>query len=197
MTTPPRLLGTYQTPTFTYGDVVCCARRGDVHVVGLSDAPIPWPIGQTMPSGRARALVLSGDLVEAVRRESAEAVMPFWGVKANTVWTWRKALGVAEDNEGTTALKSELLSPVLEKARANRPQPRQPRTPGQDQRGEEEQAAPAARHRGDAEGSRGQAAQRRDARADEQEPPRARDAGARHETLDGSGGRVGQGIAAE
>jgi hypothetical protein len=39
MTTPPRLLGTYQTPAFNYGDVVRCARRGDVRITGVSAAP--------------------------------------------------------------------------------------------------------------------------------------------------------------
>jgi hypothetical protein len=34
----------------------------------------------------------------------------FWGVKANTVWTWRKALGVGQYNDGTTALKIEVTS---------------------------------------------------------------------------------------
>jgi hypothetical protein len=114
---PPKLLGAYQTPPFVYGDEVACARRGDVRIVGLSSAPIPWPVGQTLPKGRARSLALYGGLAEAVRHESAEAVMHFWGVKHATAWAWRKALGVAQYNEGTTALKSELLSPVLQKAR--------------------------------------------------------------------------------
>lgn len=70
----PKLLGNYATPAFEYGDVVVCERRGDVRIVGLSSAPIPWPIGQTLPKGRKRALVLYGDLVAAVKRESAEAV---------------------------------------------------------------------------------------------------------------------------
>jgi hypothetical protein len=30
-------------------------------ITGVSDAPIPWPIAQTLPSGRARSLVLYGD----------------------------------------------------------------------------------------------------------------------------------------
>jgi hypothetical protein len=48
MTTPPRLLGSYSTPTFSYGDVVRRARlETDVRITGLSAAPIPWPIGQT------------------------------------------------------------------------------------------------------------------------------------------------------
>jgi hypothetical protein len=113
----PTLLGRSKTPKFNPGGVVRCARRGNLRIVGLSDAPIPWPVGQTLPKGKGRALVLYGDLAEAVRRESAEAVLHHWGVKGTTVWTWRKALGVTQYNEGTTALKSELLSPVLQKAR--------------------------------------------------------------------------------
>jgi hypothetical protein len=115
--TPPKLLGKYRTTRFRIGDVVNCARRGDVRITGVSDSPIPWPIGQTLPRGKGRALVLYGDLAKAVRRESAEAVMHFWGVKHHTVWLWRKALGVPQYNEGTTALKSELLSPPLDEIR--------------------------------------------------------------------------------
>src|SRR5262245_30832007 len=58
---PPKLLGTYRTPAFDYGDVVTCARRGDVRIVGLSEAPIPWPIGQRLPRGQ-------GAVAGAVRR---------------------------------------------------------------------------------------------------------------------------------
>jgi hypothetical protein len=88
-----------------------------VRITGVSEAPIPWPLGQLLKGGRRPALVLYGDLAKAVKRESAEAVMHFWGVKANTVWTWRKALGVPQYNQGTTALKSELLSPWLDEIR--------------------------------------------------------------------------------
>ena len=51
-----------------------------------------WLIGQTLPRGRTRALVLDGAL--------AEAVAHHWGVKANTVWQWRKALGAGANAEG-------------------------------------------------------------------------------------------------
>jgi hypothetical protein len=114
---PPKLLGKYRTPNFKLGAVVRCVRRGKVRIVGLSDAPVPWPLGQLPKGGRRPALILYGDLVKAVRRESAEAVMHHWGVKANTVWQWRKAMGVGQYNGVTTALKSELLSPVLDAAR--------------------------------------------------------------------------------
>ena len=54
-TTPPRLLGRDAMPRFDYGDVVSCERRGDVRIVGLSEAPIPRPVGQRLP--KARSLV--------------------------------------------------------------------------------------------------------------------------------------------
>ena len=117
MNAPPKLLGSYATPAFACGDVVICARRGDVRIVGLSEAPIPWPIGQTLPRGRARSRVLYGALAEAVRRESSEAVACWWGVTAQTVTAWREALGVGQDNVGTKAPKSERLAPALERAR--------------------------------------------------------------------------------
>src|SRR4051812_49132675 len=104
MTTLPRLLDEYATPRLRAGDMARCARRGDVRVVGLSDAPIPWPVGQTLPRGRARSLVLSDGLADAVRRESAVAVAHWWGVSTQTVGAWRKALEVPQYNEGTTRL---------------------------------------------------------------------------------------------
>ena len=41
-----RLLGTYATPAFQYGDIVEDERRGEVEIVALTDAPIPWPTGR-------------------------------------------------------------------------------------------------------------------------------------------------------
>jgi hypothetical protein len=63
--------GPYRTPHFRYGRVVWCEVHGDVRIVGMSDPPIPWPIGQ---KGRARSLVVFGALGKAVRREAAVAV---------------------------------------------------------------------------------------------------------------------------
>jgi hypothetical protein len=68
-----RLLGTYRTPRFRYGRTVGCAVRGEVEVVGLHEAPIPWPVGKR---GRAKALVVFRGLARAVRRESEVAVSP-------------------------------------------------------------------------------------------------------------------------
>ena len=41
-----RLLGKYRTPRFRYGRKVVCAVRGELFITGMSDAPIPWPLGR-------------------------------------------------------------------------------------------------------------------------------------------------------
>jgi len=96
--------GPYRTPRFKYGDQVKDARRGPVTIVGLSDAPIPWPIGAGVRG--AKSLVLFGALVRAVRRESNQAVAQAWGVTGQTVTAWRRALGVGPTTDETSKLRS-------------------------------------------------------------------------------------------
>jgi hypothetical protein len=69
--------GPYKTPRFKLGACVEDEIRGEVTIVGLTDARIPWPIGL---KGKARAYIVYGALARAVRRESAQAVMHWWGV---------------------------------------------------------------------------------------------------------------------
>jgi hypothetical protein len=66
-----RLLGKYRTPRVRVGRWVRCEVRGEIQVVGFTDAPIPWPLGKCR--GHA-AVIVYGDLARAVRRESALAV---------------------------------------------------------------------------------------------------------------------------
>lgn len=77
--------------------------RGEVEVVGLHEAPIPRPVGK---GGRAKLLVVYKGLARAVRRASEVAVAHHWGVDKQTVWKWRKALGVGAITEGTSQLLS-------------------------------------------------------------------------------------------
>jgi hypothetical protein len=112
------LFGPYRTPRFKYGDVVTCEMRGDVKIVGLTAARILWPKCRT--GKRSRAIILYGALAEAVRRESAQAVEYWWGVGSDTVWKWRKALGVDRVTEGTTALLSRWAPETIQSAEANR-----------------------------------------------------------------------------
>jgi hypothetical protein len=112
------LFGPYRTPRFKYGDVVTCEMRGDVKIVGLTAARIPWPKCRT--GKRSRAIILYGALAEAVRRESAEAVEYWWGVGRDTVWKWRKALGVDRQTEGTEDLRRRWSPKTIQSAKSNR-----------------------------------------------------------------------------
>ena len=113
------LLGTYRTPRVRLGRIVTCeARDCDAIVDGYSDARIPWPIGRRRGTS-ARSLVVYGDLAEAVKRESNQAVCHWFGVTGQTVSKWRKALGVGLTNDGTHRLRSEYTAePWAVEARA-------------------------------------------------------------------------------
>ena len=84
------LFGPYHLPVFKYGDVVMCERRGQGTLCGLSHGSIPWLVGKC---DNHKALVLCGDLVEAVKREASLAIQYWWGVSYETVWRWRKSAG--------------------------------------------------------------------------------------------------------
>lgn len=98
--------GPYAAPRFRYGESVTCLLRGKVKITGLTDAPIPWP---TCRPRSPAAIILSGALAGAVRREANQAVARAWGVTPQTVTKWRAALGVAK-TEGTTALRREMAT---------------------------------------------------------------------------------------
>jgi hypothetical protein len=96
-----RLLGTYRTHRFRIGQRVCCQVRGEVIITGMTDAPIPWPIGRLR---QGRALVVYKGLAKAIRRESNQAVCHSWGVTPQTVSKWRKILSVPRATPGTSRL---------------------------------------------------------------------------------------------
>jgi hypothetical protein len=100
-----RLLGKYRTPRFRIGRTVFCEVRGEMVITGMTDAPIPWPVGRR---GReCPSLVVYKDLAKAVRLESNQAVAHGWGIHPQTVTKWRRLLGVERATEGTFRLQSE------------------------------------------------------------------------------------------
>ena len=107
--------GPYRTPRFKYGANVLCESRGELTIVGISDAKIPWPLGRR---GRGtRSLVLFKSLVRAVQREAACAVMHCWGASQWLVNKWRRSLGVTRFNEGGRRLLGAIgKSPLRQKA---------------------------------------------------------------------------------
>ncbi len=98
--------GTYETPRFEYGDIVSDEIHGDVRIVGLTDAQIPWCIGQPLNSRSLRVIILFDVLVDAVKQESNQAIAHWWGVSGQTVTKWRKALGV-DRTAGSEQLREE------------------------------------------------------------------------------------------
>jgi hypothetical protein len=99
----------YKTPKFRYGAIVFDEVRGDVEIVGLSDAPIPWPIGKKR---NAKSLVVFKDLVRAIRSESNATVCEWWGITPQTVTKWRNALGVERINAGTSRRLRQNMTPA-------------------------------------------------------------------------------------
>jgi hypothetical protein len=110
----------YATPQFAYGDIVVDDVRGEVEIVGLSDAKIPWPIGKKR---NAKSLVVYRDLAKAVHFESNATVCELWGITPQTVSKWRKELGVERTNAGTTQRMRQTMTPTKKAKMHARRQP--------------------------------------------------------------------------
>ena len=120
--------GPYSPPQFQYGDTVMDEVRGEVKIVGLSDAKISWPIGKR---GRAKSLVVFSGLAKAVAQESNQAVCHWWGITPQTVTKWRKVFDVEPLNPGSRELfvrygrEERVLDALpLARAAASRPEAR-------------------------------------------------------------------------
>src|SRR5437868_2602873 len=97
------LHGSYKMPRCKVRGFLYCHRRGKrVRVTSIADSLISWPC-----TGN-RSPILCGDLVRAVRKESAQAVAHHWGVTPQTVTIWRAAMDVKQNNAGTLNLRRRL-----------------------------------------------------------------------------------------
>jgi len=101
------LYGPYAAPPLSAGETAVCRIRGRVTVAGMTAALIPWPLVRTR-GGPAR-LIVCGDLVRAIRRESVAAIVHHWDVSQQTVWRWKKAIGVGRMTAGTKEVYRRLL----------------------------------------------------------------------------------------
>jgi hypothetical protein len=113
-----RLLGKYRTPRFRIGQRVRCQVRGEMVIRGMTDAPIPWPLGSPKGRGGRRSLIVYKDLAKAIRREANQAVAYWWGMDPQTVTKWRRLLNVARGTQGTTRLFREYISETGDTMRA-------------------------------------------------------------------------------
>src|SRR5262249_45501703 len=81
---------------------------------------ISWPRCRADGTrGGGSGLLLDAELADAVRHESAEAIMYWWGVSAGVVWRWRQALGVTRTNNGGS---QRLIQPAADHGAAARPE---------------------------------------------------------------------------
>lgn len=94
------ICGPYASPRVSVGDFISCEIRGLQKVKTFTAAPIPQPI----KTGRGCAILVCGDLVQALRVESASAVAHWWGVSTHRVSIWRRELGIDRVTEGTREL---------------------------------------------------------------------------------------------
>jgi hypothetical protein len=94
------LEGPYEPPRTRRGKFIACELRGKVKVGEFSDGPISWPM-----KWGTRSIILCGELIKAVKLESATAIMRNWGVSNHTVQKWRRALEVETYNPGTRWLQ--------------------------------------------------------------------------------------------
>ncbi len=113
-----KLIGSYKPLRVKIGTVLACEFRDcEVVVTGYSEGRIPWPIGKAKGQ-RTKTWVICGDLADAIRRESNQAVCYWWGITPQTVTKWRAALGVERHNEGTHRLEYErAFEPYMIEAR--------------------------------------------------------------------------------
>lgn len=107
--------GPYAPPRVRVGEYVTDEARGLVRVHSWTEAgALMWPRGiANGPSPGRPALIVMGDLVRALHREAAVAVMRHWGVSNQQVRRWRRAIGVGPYTEGTRRVLAEGGNPDI------------------------------------------------------------------------------------
>jgi hypothetical protein len=98
------LFGPYRMPKCRVGKMIACRIRGPVRIEGITAAPMQWPFTFRSRVCRLPSVIVCGDLVRALRRESVAAIAYWWGVSTCTVWRWRAEIGVEQFTEGTRDL---------------------------------------------------------------------------------------------
>ncbi len=106
-----RLLGALYYPRrVEHGDRPACLYRDyDVFITAWTDAPIPWPHCRALLVWGGSGLLMTEELVRAVKTESAEGIKHWFGAGSAAVWAWRKACGVPKwDTAGSRRLHGAL-----------------------------------------------------------------------------------------
>lgn len=111
----PLLYGPYYPPACKKGDRLNDEIAGLVEVAGWTTAPISWP-RRKQPG--LPVLILTPELVRAIKMESNMAVAFWWNVCTIKVSMWRKQLGVGRNTPGTLKLSADHLVPPSPEASA-------------------------------------------------------------------------------
>jgi hypothetical protein len=101
------LYAPYHPPRLKKGDrATCLFRDCDVVITSWTDARISWPRGRAVHHRRGQpSLVVTDELLRAIKTESEIAIMHWFGVSISTVWSWRKAFGISQwETEGSRRL---------------------------------------------------------------------------------------------
>jgi len=119
------LHGPYIPPALGRGDrTVCLYRDDEVIITSWTDARISWPRCRAIGIRGGSGLLLTDELVRAVRTESAEAIKYWFGVSANAVWNWRQAFDVARwGTEGSRRLLLQVCEAAAKKTRGKKRHP--------------------------------------------------------------------------
>jgi hypothetical protein len=106
----------------------CLFRDADVIITGWSAGRIPWPRCRLPGThGGGSGLLVDEELARAVRSESKQAIMFWWGVSASAMRNWRRALGVERFNEGSKCLHDSAAVETGRKTRGRKVPPEQVR----------------------------------------------------------------------
>src|SRR5262245_61476006 len=123
---PALLAGPYTPPPVRRGDrATCLYRDADVVITSWTAAPLAWPRCRRLEGhGGGSGLLVTEELVRAIRSESAAALKHWFGVSTHTVWSWRRAFGVQGHwgTPGSRRLHQELSARGAAATRG-RPQP--------------------------------------------------------------------------
>lgn len=88
--------------------VYCHGRRKWCRVTNHTKAPISWPHGQPLGQRGGVGLVVTPELRDAVKKESAAALCYWFGVTEGVVWRWRKRFKIGRiGTEGSKSLHAE------------------------------------------------------------------------------------------
>lgn len=87
------LHGPYQAPALQRGDRATCLHRdAEVVITSWTDAPIPWPRCRAIGVRGSSGLLITEELVRAIRTEASLAIQYWWGARGETVAHWGKLL---------------------------------------------------------------------------------------------------------